>query len=191
MPAEERRTSDRAATDRVSAAAEAGGGPHDTAAEEPVSDATRQAAETRVQEEIAALGQLGGDVLSWLQGSVKLMGTEARLFLASLLLVVALAAMAGLLIAGAFIFLGAAAVLMLVREGGISPPLAAFIGAVALCASAVAAYAWIRRVAREMGFARTRKSWAALFRSSGSSGSSVSSDSADDVDTSAQAGRRE
>lgn len=187
MPAEERRTSDRAATDRASSAAEAARAPHGSAAEEPVSDAAQQAAETRVQEEIAALGQLGGDALSWFQGSVKLMGTEARLFLASLLLVVALAAMAGLLIAGAFIFLGAAAVLMLVREGGISPPLAAFIGAVALCASAVAAYAWIRRVAREMGFARTRKSWAALFRSSGSS----ASDSTDNTDASVPAGRRE
>lgn len=141
------------------------------AAGEPGPEAAQQdAAEKRVHEEVAALGQLGEDLLGWFRGSMELMGTEARLLMASLLLVLALAAMVGLLVAGAVIFLGAAAMLLLVREGGISPPMAALLGALVLGAGAAAAYIWIRHLAGEMGFTRTRKSWAALFRSAEGAG---------------------
>lgn len=147
------------------ASSDTGAGAQGAATQEQVFDQADDVSETRVQEELAALGQLADDVRGWFGSSVTLMGTEARLFLASLLMVVALAAMVGLLVAGAVIFLGAAGVLMLVREGGISPALAALIGATALSIGAAAVYFWIRRVAREMGFVRTRKSWAALFGS--------------------------
>ena len=129
----------------------------------------------RLKEEAAELGRLGEDLLGWFRDSLALLGTEARLFLATLLLVMALAAMVGLLVAGAWVFLGAAAVLLLVREGGISPALATFIGAAVLAMTAVAAYAWIRRLAKELGFARTRAGWAALFRNNDDSQTSDAS----------------
>jgi hypothetical protein len=128
---------------------------------------TSEREQLRLKEETAELGRLGEDLLGWFRDSLALLGTEARLFLATLLLVVALAAMVGLLVAGAWVFLGAAAVLMLVREGGVNPALATFAGAAVLTVTAVLVYAWIRRLARELGFARTRAGWAALFRAEG------------------------
>ena len=139
----------------------------DSGGPDPSSEQAREADEReqlRLREEAAELGRLGEDLLGWFRDSLALLGTEARLFLATLLLVVALAAMVGLLIAGAWVFLGAAVVLLLVREGGLNPALATFLGAAVLTVTAVLVYAWIRRLARERGFARTRAGWAALFR---------------------------
>lgn len=135
-----------------------------------VDDQRRESAEReqlRIKEEAAELGRLGEDLLGWCRDSLALLGTEARLFLATLLLVMALAAMVGLLVAGAWVFLGAAAVLLLVREGGMNPALATFIGAGLLTVTAVGVYIWIRRLARELGFSRTRAGWASLLRGEG------------------------
>jgi len=137
----------------------------EASAEQAKENAERES--LRLREEAAALGRLGEDLLGWFRDSLALLGTEARLFLATLLLVMALAAMVGLLVAGAWVFLGAAVVLLLVREGGVNPALATFIGAAVLTVTAVLVYAWIRRLAREMGFVRTRAGWAALFRGDG------------------------
>ncbi|MCH8543206.1 MAG: phage holin family protein [Alcanivorax sp.] len=87
---------------------------------------------------------------------------ELRLSLSTVLVMVALAAMSGLLLAGAFIFLGGSAAWILVTAGLSGPVVAGLLLVAFLLIMTWLAYIWARRLSRDLMFGGTRSALHAL-----------------------------
>ncbi|MBZ2187604.1 phage holin family protein [Alcanivorax sp. JB21] len=106
--------------------------------------------------------QLGKDASGLARDMLALFVAELRLSLSTILVMIALAAMSGLLVAGAFIFLGGSAAWMLVTTGLASPVIAGLLLVVFLLTLTGLAYIWTRRLSKDLMFRGTRNAMLAL-----------------------------
>ena len=106
----------------------------------------------RLQQEALAVA---GDTLA-------LVRAELRLFLTTVLTVVMLSAMAGLLLAGALMFLGASGAWALVSVGRLAPEVAGLLLALLLLLVTGLAWWWIRRITADLTFRESRRALRSL-----------------------------
>ncbi len=126
----------------------------------------------RAQDEgyLASLKSLAGQALGLLREFRALLGAEARLFVSSVGLIVALIVVAGFLVGAAWLFLGGAVALLLVRQVAFDPVLALLlVGGVSLLLL-LGVGLWIRALVRNLSFAHSRRALAGLLTPAGGSG---------------------
>jgi hypothetical protein len=111
---------------------------------------------------ISALKQIGDEFTGLFGEIARLLGVESRLFISSLLMIAILAVLAGFVLAGAVVFLGAALALLLTVHGGLDPVIAVLLVVVTLIVSAAGIFLWIRRLARNLKFNHSRRMLAEL-----------------------------
>lgn len=125
-------------------------------------DAGEAAGPSPERELLARLGGLRDEFAQWFAQAARLFGAETRLFATSLLLIVALAVVAGFVVAGALLALAGAGVGALVVHGGMDPVWALLLACVALLGVAAACVVVLRRLTRHLRFTETRRMFARL-----------------------------
>lgn len=105
---------------------------------------------------------IADDASGLVKDMLALLVAELRLSLSTALVMVALAAMSGLLLAGAFIFLGGSAAWMLVDMNIAGPVVAGLLLVIFLLALTWLAYVWARRLSKDLTFGGTRSALHAL-----------------------------
>lgn len=143
------------------------------------------------------LRHIGNDASALVRDALALLRAELRLFLTTLLTIIMLAAMSGLLLAGALMVAGGTTAWALVDTGKLSPLMAGMLMVFFLLLIIMAAWLWIRRLTADMRFAGSREAVQAIAAlrmtlpraaSGGSSGNSQENSNREnnDVDETAQ-----
>ena len=103
------------------------------------------------------MGDLREELSQWVKQGASLVGAESKLFVSSLLGIVALAVASAFVLAGALLFLVTAFVLSLIVHGGMDPALAALLAAFLLLAIVALCFFGMRRLARHLRFTESRR----------------------------------
>ena len=151
-------TEERFTQDDDPAAPAAGEGP-DGAAPDSAREPSDRAPSDRAPSDFR---QLGKDASGLGRDMVALLVAELRLSLSTILVMIALSAMSGLLVAGAFIFLGGSTAWVLVTTGLASPVVAGLLLVAFLLTLTWLAYVWTRRLSKDLTFRGTRDAVQAL-----------------------------
>lgn len=108
------------------------------------------------------LRHIGNDASALARDTLALLKAELRLFLTTLLTIIMLAAMTGLLLAGALMVAGGTTAWVLVDTGRLTPLMAGMLMVFFLLLTTVAAWLWIRRLTADMRFAGSREAVQAI-----------------------------
>lgn len=133
--------------------------PGDDSTVPPEHDASGPAPEGTPSEReiLAQMGDLRDELSQWVKQGASLVGAESKLFVSSLLGIVALAVASAFVLAGALLFLVTAFVLSLIVHGGMDPALAALLAAFLLLAIVALCFFGMRRLARHLRFTESRR----------------------------------
>lgn len=111
---------------------------------------------------VGSLKRLGDELVDLFRAGADLVTAESRLFASSLLLIVVLAVVAGFLVAGAVIFIGATVALLLMQYGGLDAVIAVLLVTVTMLVAIVGIVLWMRGLSRHLRFEHSRQMLAEL-----------------------------